>query len=118
MISLSCQNNNRIPTNVTGQQQRRKKDRHVLKMLFVQVTLLCLFTCGHPIQKAYSSIVSNAPTPPLQSAIETFTLNLFTLLNFTASGMPFYIYTLTGGSTFRNALFDLIKTIDRKIFCR
>ena len=117
MMALSYQNNNTMPT-TTGQQQRRKKDRYVLKMLFVQVTLLCLFACGHAIQKAYTSIVSYAPTPPLQSAIETFTLNLFTLLNFTASGMPFYIYTLTGGSTFRNALFDLIKAIGRKIFCR
>jgi hypothetical protein len=117
-MSISYQNNNTMATVTGQQQQRRKKDRYLLKMLFVQVTLLCLFTCGHAIQKAYSSIVSYAPTPPLQSAILTFTLNLFTLLNFTASGMPFYIYTLTGGSTFRTALFGLIKATGRKIFCR
>jgi hypothetical protein len=31
--------------------------------------------------------------------------------------MPFYIYTLTGGSIFRNALIHLVKTIVQKILC-
>jgi len=116
MMSLSHQNQP-METNITGQRQGRKRDRYLLRMLFVQVTLLCLFTCGHAIQKAYSSIVSNSPTPPLQSAIDNFIFTIMTLLNFTASGMPFYIYTLSGGIVFRKALIELIKTAGRKILC-
>jgi len=116
MLSMSYQNKNTL-TDV-ARQQIRKRDRYLLKMLLIQVTLLCLFTCGHAIQKAYSTITSNSPTPPLQSAIENFSLTIFTLLNFTASGMPFYIYTLTGRTMFRNTLFNLIKATVRKILCQ
>ena len=117
MPSVSYQNNSTLP-NATGQRQVRKRDWYLLKMLLVQVTLLCLLTCGHAMTKAYTTIISNTPSDPLESAIQNFILNLFTLLNFIASGMPFYIYTLSGGSTFRNALFDLIKATGRKILCR
>jgi hypothetical protein len=116
MVSMSYRNNTQ-PTNGSGQQQARKRDQYLLKMLLVQITLLCLFTCGHAILKAYSSITSST-TQSLQGAIENFIFTIFTLLNFTASGMPFYIYTLTGGSIFRNALFDLMKATGRKIICR
>ena len=116
-LSLSHQQHR---TAATGpeRQQARKRDRYLLKMLLVQVTLLCLFTCGHPIHKAYTSITANSAPPSVQSAIENFIFTLLTLLNFTASGMPFYIYTLTGGQMFRNALFDLIKASGRKILCQ
>lgn len=115
-FSLSHQHHR---TAATGpeRQQTKKRDRYLLKMLLVQVTLLCLFTCGHPIHKAYTSIAANSAPPSVQSAIENFIFTLLTLLNFTASGMPFYIYTLTGGHIFRNALFDLIKASARKILC-
>jgi hypothetical protein len=116
-MSVSFQNNNR-PTNVTGQQQTKKRDRYLLKMLLVQVTLLCLFTCGHAMQKAYTSIAAISSSQSLQSAISNFIFTVLTLLNFTASGMPFYIYTLSGGPIFRNALFDLIKAGGRKILCQ
>jgi hypothetical protein len=116
-MSVSFQNNNR-PTNVTGQQQTKKRDRYLLKMLLVQVTLLCLFTCGHAMQKAYTSIAAISSSQSLQSAISNFIFTVLTLLNFTASGMPFYIYTLSGGPIFRNVLFDLIKATGRKILCQ
>lgn len=48
MLQLSHQNQN-THTNVTGHRQTKKRDRALLKMRFVQVTLLCLFTCGHAI---------------------------------------------------------------------
>jgi hypothetical protein len=117
MVSMSYQNQNR-PTEITAQRQSRKRDRYLLKMLFTQVTLLCLFTCGHAIQKAYSSITSNVSSSLLEAAIANFIFTILTLLNFTASGMPFYIYTLSGGSIFRNAILELIKTASRKILCK
>ena len=109
--------NNRTTANGPERRQARKRDRYLMKMLLVQVTLLCLFTCGHPIQKAYTSIAATSSSPSVYNAIVNFIFTLLTLLNFTASGMPFYIYTLTGGSIFRNALFDFIKRSGRKILC-
>ncbi|CAF1263180.1 unnamed protein product [Adineta steineri] len=120
MLPLSLEQKNTIST-VNRPQKIKKIDRHLLKMLIVQVTLLILFTCPHAIQKFYSSAASISLTSSSQSldiAIPNFIFNLVTLLNFTASGMPFYIYTLTGGSVFRRALFHLIKTVILKILCR
>jgi hypothetical protein len=99
------------PMNMQRQQrqQKRKRDRHLLKMLLVQILLLCLFTCPHPVEKLYSSIVPALPAQSLENAIQNFIFTCLTLLTFTASGMPFYIYTLSGGSVFRNALFGLLK---------
>ncbi|CAF3125293.1 unnamed protein product [Rotaria sp. Silwood2] len=110
--------NKSIATNKNGQLRARKTDRHLLIMLLVQVILLVLFTCPHAIQKVYSSFASNPPPQSLQSAIETFIFDFFTLLTFIASGMPFYIYTLSGGSVFRNALLNLVKTFIQKILNR
>jgi hypothetical protein len=90
----------------------------LLKMLLVQVTLLFLFTGPHAIEKAYSLFASTPPAQSLHSTMNNFIFNLLTLLSFIATGMPFYIYTLTGGSVFQNALFDLTKTIARKLGCR
>ncbi|UJR19576.1 hypothetical protein I4U23_022711 [Adineta vaga] len=103
---------------VNRDQHTRRMNRHLLKMLAVQVILFVILTCPHAIQKAYTSISASSSTQSIESAIETFIFNLVTLMNFTASGIPFYIYTLTGGSVFRNALFQLIKRIGLKILCR
>jgi hypothetical protein len=82
-------------------------------MLFAQVTLLILLACPHATLKVYSSFASSPPPQSLELTIQTLLLNLFTLFTFIASGMPLYIYTLAGGSIYRNVLFDLVKyTID------
>jgi hypothetical protein len=109
--------NKNTSTITNGSSQAKKTDRQLLKMLFVQVTLLFLFTCPHAVQKVYSSFASTPPSDSLQNAVETLILNLLTLFTFIGSGMPFYIYTLTGGSVFRNALVNLVKTIVQKILC-
>ena len=103
-----------IPVQRQQRQQKKKRDRHLLKMLLVQIVLLCLFTCPHAIQKLYSSIFPAPPAQSLDHAIQNLTFTCLTLLTFTASGMPFYIYTLSGGSVFRNALFGLLK----RVVCR
>ncbi|CAF1154726.1 unnamed protein product [Adineta ricciae] len=119
MVSMSIEPP-RTFTNLTRDQQqaKRKINRHLLKMLSVQVTLFIILTCPHAIQKAYTSISASTSTQSIQSAIENFIFNFVTLMNFTASGISFYIYTLSGGSLFRNALFQLVKGIQLKVLCR
>jgi hypothetical protein len=117
MLSLSHENRNTLP-NETRRPKTKKIDKHLLRMLTVQVILLVLLTCPHAIQKAYTSFASVVTTNTVESAVSTFILNLVTLFNFTASGMPFYIYTLSGGRVFRNAFFGLLKATALKIVCR
>jgi cytochrome b subunit of formate dehydrogenase len=106
-----------ITTKSSGQTQAKKMDRQLLKMLLVQVTLLLLLTGPHAIQKVYTSFSSTPPSNSLQSSIQNLIFNIFTLMSFTGSGIPFYIYTLTGGSLFRTALVDIVKTMMQKLFC-
>jgi hypothetical protein len=100
------------------QTQQRKKDRQLLLMLFVQVLLMFVLTVPFALSKIYTSITRNTPKSPLRNTIETFIFNLFLLFLNIASGMPFYIYTLNGGSLFRKTLFDLMKTVGRKMICQ
>lgn len=99
-------------------QQTRKADRQLLKMLFIQVILLTLFPLPQVIHNIYSNITRGQLRSPLHNTISSFSLNLFFLLTYVTNGMPFYIYTLTGGSVFRRALFDGIRVFSRKLFCR
>jgi hypothetical protein len=103
---------------INAQQRRRKLDRQILTMLFIQIILLLLFTSPHAIQKVYTSFTMALPKTSLQGAIRNFVFDLFSCLTFLASGMPFYIYTLSGGNVFRDAFFKLMKNVHRKIFCR
>jgi hypothetical protein len=99
-----------------GENQRKKTDGQLLKMLFAQVTLLLLLTGPHAIQKVYSSFSSTPPSDSLDGSIQNLIFNVFTLMSFTGSGIPFYIYTLTGGSLFRNVLVDVVKVMMQKLF--
>ena len=106
-------------TVASGQQHQRKKtDRQLLIMLFVQVVLIILFTLPLAIMRLYLRITTNTPKPTLQRAIETFIFNLFLLLYYMTCGMPFYINTLSGGRVFRKALFSMMNILGRKIMCR
>jgi hypothetical protein len=98
--------------------QSRKMDRQLLIMLFIQVVLMLVFTLPISLSKIYTTITRDAPKSALENTIENFIFNLFLLFLYTASGMPFYIYTLSGGSVFRKALFSVMKTFRRKMICR
>jgi hypothetical protein len=98
--------------------QSRKTDRQLLIMLFIQVLLMLIFTLPLAVSKLYTTITRNTPKSALQNTIENFIFNLFILFLNIASGMPFYIYTLSGGSVFRKALFSVMKTVGRKMMCR
>lgn len=94
-----------------------KRDQELFRMLLIQITLLLLFNGPHAIQKVYTSFSSNTTSDNLTDATTTLIFNIFTLLAFVASSMPFYIYTLIGGSLFRSALYNLFKIFFHKLTC-
>jgi hypothetical protein len=103
----------------TARQQRSNKtDQHLLIMLFVQVILLALFTIPVSIEKLYSTLTSNYDKSRFRLAIENFIYNFVLLLSYLAIGMPFYIYTLSGGSIFRKTFFNLIRLAGRRLIGR
>lgn len=103
-----------------GEQDKKwkKTDQHLLIMLLVQVIFLTLFSLPQAIQNIYSNSTRNELRTPLQSAINNFAFNLFLLLTYVTNGMPFYIYTLTGGKIFRKTLLDVLQRVGRKLICR
>ncbi|CAF1043705.1 unnamed protein product [Rotaria sordida] len=97
--------------------QLRKLDKHLIKMLLVQVTLLLLFTFSHAIQRLYLTFAPNPSPQSLQDPVQNLIFNLFTLFSFVASEMPIYIYTLSGSTAFRNTCLRVVKTVVSKIRC-
>ncbi|UJR07324.1 hypothetical protein I4U23_011611 [Adineta vaga] len=104
-------NNNRL-------NQQKKTDRQLLFMLLPQILLILVFTLPFALSKLYATITRNIVKSTLQNTIENFIFGIFLLFLNIASGMPFYIYTLSGRSVFRKALLDLMKTFNQKICCR
>jgi hypothetical protein len=98
------------------QSLKRKLDRRLFLMVVIQTMLISLFTLPQAIQKLYSTLTSNQIQTPLQNAINNFVFNLVLLLTYFANGMPFYIYTLSGGTVFRNALKNLLNKLVRKFY--
>ena len=94
---------------------KRRLDRRLFMMLITQVILLGLCTVPQGIQKIYSTFTANLVYTPLRQAINNFFFNLLLLLTYVGNGMPFYIYTLSGGEVFRNALKQAMQTIGRKL---
>ena len=84
---------------------KRKNDRTLLKMLFIQVILLVTFSLPLIIQKVDTFF--RPRKSPSEVAIDSLFYNIALLSTYVTNGMPFYIYTLCGGSVFRKALFDL-----------
>lgn len=101
------------------EQSRTKKNNYSLSiMLFMQVIFLTLFSLPQAIYNLYAHITRGQIKSPLTIAIGSFLINIFFLLTYLTNGMPFYIYTLTGGTLFRKALFDAINQLIRKITCQ
>ncbi|CAF3388252.1 unnamed protein product [Rotaria sp. Silwood1] len=98
------------------QSSKKKLDSRLFFMLFIQIILLSLCTLPQAIQKLYSTLLSNDGKTQLRIAIENFIFNLFLLMTYFAHGMPFYIYTLSGGTVFRNALKHYIEKIYHRFF--
>jgi hypothetical protein len=111
---------NTINTHRHHQQQHRFRliDRHLLIMLLVQISFLALFTLPQAIQQIYSTITRDKYKTLGRITIENSIFSFDILLTYLASGIPFYINTLSGGCIFRQAFFTLIRRIKQKILCR
>jgi len=107
-----------VSTILTRQQQRLKKiDRHLMVMLFFQVIVLTSLSLPFVFAEVYSTLTATQYKTPLQAAIVNFVFNLALLLVYLCCGTPFYIYTLYGGTVFRNALLNVVKTGGRMMKC-
>lgn len=100
------------------QNQRKKLDRQLSLMLFIQVISLTIFSIPLPIQRLYTTFTDIQSKTNLQQAIDNFLYNLFVLFIYIANGISFYIYTISGGNTFRKALLTVFQTFRRIIFCQ
>jgi len=107
--SKSTNTVNSVASAVLTQASKKKLDRRLFVMLIVQVILLTLFTLPQAIRKLYSSLTTQQTQTLLNLTINNFIFNLLLLLTYIANGMPFYIYTLSGGTVFRNALKGLFR---------
>ncbi len=110
---------NNIPSMVPNRPQQRlkKNDRHLLLMLFFQVIVLTLLSLPFTVVEIYSTLTATHYKTPLQAAIVNFVFNFALLLVYLCCGTPFYIYTLYGGSLFRDALLNIVKIAGRMIRC-
>lgn len=99
-------------------QQLKKIDHDLFLMLFIQIILLTLFSLPQSIQNLYLNATRFQLKSSEQNAINNFIFNLFILLTYVTNGMPFYVYTLSGGTIFRKALYDSTRDFIRKITCR
>ncbi|CAF1203509.1 unnamed protein product [Adineta ricciae] len=95
-------------TMIRKRRRFRLLDRHLLVMLLVQIGFFILFTFPQGIEMIYLTITRNDFKSTFQLTIEnaifTFTLSL----TYLASGMPFYVYTISGGRAFQQALLKFI----------
>ena len=94
-------------TNRGNQLQSKRVDHYLFLMLLVQVILFAVFTLPQNIQKFLSLAQTNDVKSALDRAIDNFIFNFFLLFAYLANGMSFYIYTLSGGSVFRNEVVKL-----------
>jgi hypothetical protein len=119
VINKKTGNTRRTLAMTFAQQERRKRiDRYLRRVLFRQIILLTLFTLPQVIEKLYTTLTMNTRKSSLHTTIESFIYNIVLLLTFVASGMPFYIYTLSGGSIFRTTFFNLLQSLYKKIMCQ
>lgn len=92
----------------------RRTDRQLLRMLFIQIILLISFCIPQAIQKFYITFRSFERMSRQETILNHFLYNIEVLIAFIASGMPFYLYTLTGGTIFRRASFEFIQETRQK----
>ena len=115
-LSIMATNINNTTTQPLEQKHKTTKlNRHLISMLLFQVTILALFSLPFSIVKIYSTVTSSIARSPLRISTDNFVFNFTLLLVYVSTGAPFYIYTLCGGSIFRNALFDVVKSVRTKL---
>jgi len=111
MKLLDTNEKNKNILKLTNDQRRRRKriDRYLRHVLFIQVIFLTVLTIPQVIEKFYTTLTMNQIKSRLNITIDHFIYNFVLLLTYLASGMPFYIYTLSGGNVFRKTFLNLFK---------
>lgn len=99
-------------------QRLKAIDRHLLIMLLVQISFLSLFTLPQAIEMIYLTITSSQSKTLFQRTVENSIFSFVLLLTYLASGIPFYIYTLSGGRVFRDAFHNLLERLAKKLAWR
>ncbi|UJR32846.1 hypothetical protein I4U23_020308 [Adineta vaga] len=110
LLDISEKKNSKTLKSVNHLHRRRRRiDRYLRHVLLIQVVFLAVLTVPQTIEKFYTTLTINQIKSSLHSTVDKFIYNFVLLLTYLASGMPFYIYTLSGGNTFRSALFDFLR---------
>ncbi|UJR07263.1 hypothetical protein I4U23_011551 [Adineta vaga] len=78
----------------------KKIEHQLLVMLSVQTTFVILFSLPQVSISLHRVIILEGTNSPVANAISNFLLNLFILFTYITNGMPFYVYTLSGGTVF------------------
>lgn len=89
----------------------RKTDQRLLMMLIAQVILYTLFAFPFVIQRVYSTVTLYQNKSDFHNALESCLYNLLLLFSFIANGIPFYVYTLTGGEVFRREISNMLRCV-------
>lgn len=97
-------------------QHLKSVDRRLLIMLLIQIGFLVLFTLPQTIEMIYLTITTNRFKSSIQKTIENSIFTFTILLTYVASGMPFYIYTLSGGRVFRQGVSQFFRQI-KSVMC-
>ena len=71
--------------------------------------LLFIITLPQAIERLYTAFNGSFDSK-LHATIDMFIYNIVLLFTYLASAMPFYIFTLTGGSLFRKVLLNTIQS--------
>lgn len=103
--------NGQTRTSQKIKQHQKKIDHHLVVMLLFEVIIAAILTLPQAIEKLISTLTDHSNESDYQQALYAFTYNLFLLLSFLESGMPFYIYTLAGGKIYRDALKNITKKL-------
>ena len=93
-------------------------DRRLLIMLLIQISFLALFTLPQAFSQIYSTITLYQSKSLLRRTVETSIYKFTILITYIASGMSFYVYTLSGGHVFRHAFISLLQRMTESLFCQ
>jgi hypothetical protein len=117
-ISMISRPSHAVESNRRRNQQHRKRDHSLFVMLFIQVILLAFLTLPMVIQRLYSTSRVDIKKSGLKIMIDKFFYHVALLMTFIATGMQFYVNTLSGGCVFRKALIEFFRWIIRKMMCQ
>ena len=97
-----------------SQFKSKKTDRHLTRMLVMQIILLTIFCVPQGAQKFYLTINANALNSSFQKALNHLIYNIEILFTYTANVIPFYIYILASEGVFRKSFMELISRTFRR----